>query len=188
MDLVRMTVKNLEAWGGIAHFELVLRKRTMQAIKREDQYEQEVRNARANGERLPRPLEASACPDRWLLGYLGKKKSFQDVTAFIDTIDTHVRDKNCKPPEFEILPTFKPGQLALLEAKAHKDVSKPTGITKRSTRRGSSSSRSTAARSRKASTPQNTPRATSRAITRSRAPNVSGTTIRRRLVRGIRSA
>lgn len=185
MDLVRMTVKNLEAWGGIAHFELVLRKRTMQAIKREDQYRQEVQDARANGRTIPPVLEASPCPDRWLLGYLGKKKSFQEVSIFVDTIEKHVRDNNCKPPEFEILPTFKPGQLALLEAKSHKDVSKPVGMTKRSTRRGSSSSRSVA-RSRKVISPQTTPKATSKVITRSRTPNVTGTPTRR-LVRGTRS-
>lgn len=187
MDLVRMTVKNLEAWGGIAHFELVLRKRTMQAIKREDQHDQEVRNARANGQRLPRPLEASPCPDRWLLGYLGKKKTFPDVATFIDTIEKYVRDNNCKPPEFEILPTFKPGQLALLEAKSHKDVSKPAGISKHSTRRGSSSSRSAVARSRRVISPQTTPKTTPKVITRSRTPNFTGTTTRR-LVRGTRSA
>ena len=156
MDLIRKTVENLEDWGGIAHFELTLRKRTLMAIKHEDEHDQEVEDSTTNDS--PSAPKALRCADRWLITYLGKKKSFDDVYDFVDVVQEHIQQNKSKLPEFEILPTFKPGRMDIQEKKQKKakKSSKPAGVTKRSTKRKLTNSRS-ASMSIATATPNRTP-------------------------------
>ena len=171
MDLIRKTVENLEDWGEVAHFELTLRKRTMMAIKCEDEYNQKVEDSRADDRHTPPAPKASRCADRWLFAYLGKRKSFDDVYDFVDVVQEHITQNKCKLPEFEILPTYKPGRMNIQEKtkKTAKHSAKPAGVVKRSNKRNSTSSRSDSL-SKTTVTPNRTPMATPRLTHRAIEP------------------
>ena len=140
MDLVRRTVQNMQEWGGISCFELILRKRVMQAIKREEKQKTKSMNARNSTPHPPQGFAVDYTSAKWLVPYLGEKKTFDDVLHFIDLVEDYVKGNNSKPPEFEILPTFKRGRMVIPEVKKSlKSSSKPHGITKQPA--GSSSSK-----------------------------------------------
>ncbi|MCJ1400810.1 hypothetical protein MMC11_004018 [Xylographa trunciseda] len=157
LDLVRRTVENLQKWGGVSHFELILRKRAMQAITRDERYDREQKNSRATTMQSSPHLDKNRRPEAWLVPYLGKGKSFEDILKVVDLIEEHVTDNNCKPPEFEILPFYKPGRMNLpTSKKTLKVTAKPEGIRKRQSRRAPSGSQS-AVQSRSVGTAQSTP-------------------------------
>ena len=110
------------------------------AIKRADEHDQEVEDSRADNRHSPSATDAH----RWLLTYLGKKKSFDDVYDFVDVVQEHIKREKCKLPEFEILPNYKPGQINLQEKKQKraKTPARPAGVVKRSKKRNSISARS----------------------------------------------
>ncbi|MCJ1421494.1 hypothetical protein MMC32_007858 [Xylographa parallela] len=143
LDLVRRTVENLQNWGGVSHFELILRKRAMQAVKRDERHKREETTLRASTMRCSANQDKTSCAETWLVPYLGKAKSFEDILKFVDLIEEHVTDNNCKPPEFEILPFYKPGRMNIpTSKKTVKGTAKPEGIKKRPNRRTTSASRS----------------------------------------------
>ncbi|MCJ1389012.1 hypothetical protein MMC18_001865 [Xylographa bjoerkii] len=173
LDLVRRTVENLQNWGGVAHFELILRKRAMQAIKRDEKHDREQKiNPRSTTTRISPNPDKSRCAETWLVPYLGKQKSFEDILKVVDLIEEHVTDNNCKPPEFEILPFYKPGRMNLpTSKKTLKETSKPKGIRKHQSGRTSSRSRSAVqskgiatTKSTPTGTPNTTPRLTPRTL------------------------
>jgi hypothetical protein len=150
-----------------------LRKRTMDRIKREDEYEQEVEYAQANRRQPPAPLKEPTCPDRWLLPHLGRNKTFEETIAFVNLVLEHIQENNCKPPEFEILPTFKTSRVPAMDTRSVRETSRPTGVTKSSARRKSSGSQ-TNVRPKRTIQPQATPNTSPRVKLRSRAPTIDG--------------
>ncbi|MCJ1471472.1 hypothetical protein MMC13_000111 [Lambiella insularis] len=132
MDLVRRTVENLQVWGGVANFELILRKRAMQAIRQEEFGDDKQETLHAAGVQPSPDLATKRNTETWLVPYLGKNKAFEDILEFVDLIEEHVKEHNCKPPEFEILPSYQPGYMRLPEAKKSlKQTAKPAGVKKR---------------------------------------------------------
>ncbi|MCJ1382252.1 hypothetical protein MMC17_005365 [Xylographa soralifera] len=172
LDLVRRTVENLQNWGGVLHFELILRKRAMQAIKRDERNNREEKDSRPSTMRCSPNPDKGPCAETWLVPYLGKGKSFEEILKFVDLIEEHVTDNNCKPPEFEILPFYKPGRMNVpTSKKTLKRTAKPEGIRKRQTGRTASASRSAVqsksvatAKSTPSTTPKTTPSLTPRTL------------------------
>ena len=154
------------------HFELILRKRAMQAIRRYKGHEREDNNSHDTIMRSSPMPEKNRCAEAWLVPYLGKEKSFEDILKVVDLIEEHVNDNNCKPPEFEILPSYKPGRMNLPTGKKTlKETSKPKGIRKRSSGRTGSGSQPAAqyrgvatTKSSPATTPKTTPSHTPRTL------------------------
>ena len=160
LDLVRRTVENLRDWGGVSHFDLILRKRAMQAIKRDERHNREEKHLRTSTMRCSPKQDKHACAETWLVPYLGNGKSFEDILKVVDLIEEHVTEKNCKPPEFEILPFYKPGQMNIpTSKKTLKGTEKPKGIRKRQNRRTASASRFTV-QSKSVATTKSTPTTT----------------------------
>ncbi|MCJ1293811.1 hypothetical protein MMC34_005367 [Xylographa carneopallida] len=172
LDLVRRTVENLQNWGGVSHFELILRKRAMQAIKRDERHHREEKNLRTSTTRCSLNQDKALRPETWLVPHLGKGKSFEDILKVVDLIEEHMTDKNCKLPEFEILPFYKPGRMNILTSKKTlKGAAKPEGIRKRQNERTASASRSVVqsksvatGKSTPATTPKTTPSLTPRTL------------------------
>lgn len=145
MDLVRRTVENLQQWGNITHFELILRKRAMQAICREGSDDDQHQPLRATSAGSTPHSATKHSSEAWLVPYLGNHKSFEDILEFVNLIEEYVKEHNCKPPEFEILPSYKPGYMKLPEGKKSlKQTAKPTGVRKRASHPNVNVSRSVA--------------------------------------------
>ncbi|MCJ1285023.1 hypothetical protein MMC26_004360 [Xylographa opegraphella] len=161
LDLVRRTVENLQNWGGVSHFELILRKRAMQAIKRDERHTREEKSSHPSTMRVRPNQEKSPGAETWLLPYLGKRKSFEEILQFVDLIEERVTENNSKLPEFEILPCYKPGRMNIpTSKKTLKGTAKPAGIRKRQIGRTASASRSAAQSKSVATTPATTPMTT----------------------------
>ena len=101
MDLVRATVQNLETKGIIVCWDISLRKRALELVVSEDM-------ARSTSSAAGGGLNA-ACPERMLLPFTGKEKSFADVYALVGLVRDYCIRNNCEPLEFEIVPQFRPG-------------------------------------------------------------------------------
>ena len=132
LELIRIVVNNFEAWGGVENFEVILRKRAAQAMAREDKFNRDIK---ASGRRESSGGQSASWKERWLVPYLGKNKSFQDVYKILDRIDDFAKEHNLEnPPEFEILPCYKPGWIKdrELPKTSVAQAAKPTGIAKRS--------------------------------------------------------
>ena len=132
LELIRIVVNNFETWGGVENFEVILRKRAAQAMAREDKLQKELRTS---GRADPNEGQPTSWKERWLVPYLGKNKSFEDVYKILDRIDAFAREHNLEnPPEFEILPSYKPGWVKTEEPPKTSvaQAAKPSGIAKRS--------------------------------------------------------
>ena len=133
LELIRIVVNNFETWGGVENFEVILRKRAAQAMAREDKLHKELQ---PGGRTDPHEGQSTTWKERWLVPYLGKNKSFEDVYKILDRIDAFAQEHNLEnPPEFEILPSYKPGWIRNeeLPKTSVAQAAKPTGIAKRST-------------------------------------------------------
>lgn len=135
MDLVKTTLKRMEKWGGITDFEFTLRLQAQKHVDREIEYENACEEARAAGEAPPPPAQdVTPSEERWLVPYLGKKKSFDEVFSTVEKIIERVENNLCQPPQFEILPSYKPGwakpRKPSKRALALAAAGKPTGIQK----------------------------------------------------------
>ena len=137
MRLVKATVRNLEAWGGVTDFEIDLRKRAKQSIVREDAANAATDKKR--GESSRSKIVTYHAKERWMVRYCGKGKSYDDVYDLIDAIVEHCNKYSAPCPEFELVPNIKPHLMGRREA-AHppKKLSKqtarsakPTGVAKR---------------------------------------------------------
>ena len=132
LELIRIVVNNFETWGGVENFEVILRKRAAQAMAREDKLHKELQ---PGGRTDPHEGQSTTWKERWLVPYLGKNKSFEDVYKILDRIDAFAREHNLEnPPEFEILPSYKPGWIKHEEVPKPSlaQAAKPSGIAKRS--------------------------------------------------------
>ena len=132
LELIRIVVNNFETWGGVENFEFILRKRAAQAMAREDKLYKELRTS---GRAEPHEGQSPSWRERWLVPYLGKNKSFEDVYKILDRIDAFAQEHNLEnPPEFEILPSYKPGWIKTeeLPKTSVAQAAKPSGIAKRS--------------------------------------------------------
>ena len=131
MDLVRKALDKMQAWGGITEFEFALRLRARKLIENQDNYYRACEQARAARRPLPPPhpdmdLESK---ERFLVPYLGKHKSFDDMFDIIDMIEEHIEEHKCDAPEIEILPSFRSG-FEKPKKLTQRAAMKPTGVQK----------------------------------------------------------
>lgn len=109
MDLVRATVKNLEAKGIIVCWDISLRKRALEQVVSEDLARSTPSSASSSAAAMVTSASLSHCPERMLLPFTGKEKSFSDVYALVGLVREYCIRNNCEPLEFEIVPQFRPG-------------------------------------------------------------------------------
>ncbi len=110
MGMVRKTVENLRAWGGVEDFKIGLRKRVETLIKEADDYERAVEHAARNKYSRPEPPEMpEIIHERCLLPFVGSEKSFNVVFAVLDRATEYCREHgDLDALQFEIIPRFKP--------------------------------------------------------------------------------
>ena len=134
MDLVKTTLKRMNKWGGITDFEFTLRLQAQKHVDREIEYEKACEEARAAGKEPSPVQDATPSEERWLVPYLGKNKSFDEIFSTVEKIIERVENNLCQPPQFEILPSFKPGwakpRKPSKKALALAAAGKPTGVQK----------------------------------------------------------
>ena len=150
MDLVRKALDKMQAWGGITEFEFALRLRARKLIENQDNYQRACDEATAARRPLPPPhpdIEVES-KERFLVKYLGKHKSFDDMFVIIDIIEEHIEEYKCNAPEIEILPSFKSG-FEKPKKQTQRAATKPVGVQK------SKAKASESPRSRVGNTPSN---------------------------------
>ncbi|KAL9116278.1 MAG: hypothetical protein Q9187_007199 [Circinaria calcarea] len=134
MDLVKTTLKRMKKWGGVADFEFTLRLQAQKHVDREIKHEKTCEEARAAGKAPPPAVDATASEERWLVPHLGKNKSFDEIFSTVEKIIERVENNLCQPPQFEILPSFKPGwakpRKPSKRALALAAAGKPAGVQK----------------------------------------------------------
>ena len=140
MDLVKTTLKRMKKWGGITDFEFTLRLQAQKHVDREIEHENACEEARAAGKAPPPTQDTTLSEERWLVPYLGKKKTFDEIFSTVEKIIERVENNLCQPPQFEILPSFKPGwakpRKPSKKALALAAAGKPTGVQKSRARGG----------------------------------------------------
>ncbi|KAL9577485.1 MAG: hypothetical protein Q9212_006336 [Teloschistes hypoglaucus] len=101
LQLIDGQLDKMENWGGISSWTI--------AIRKKERRELDAENALlAQHGALPEGMELK-CRERFLLPYLGSRKTFKDVRDLIDVVnlecDNHKGDKSWKDlPSFELLP------------------------------------------------------------------------------------
>ena len=131
MDLVRKALEKMQDWGGITEFEFALRLRARKLIENQDNHQRACEEAQATRRPLPPPHPDTdvESKERFLVPYLGKHKSFDDMFDIVDMIEEHIEEHKCNAPEIEILPSFRPG-FEKPKKQAQRNAAKPAGVQK----------------------------------------------------------
>jgi hypothetical protein len=108
MRLVRQTVENLQAWGGVTDFAINLRKRAVLLLKREDEGGKGAGTASASVHSVNAYETVDANDERWLLPFTGPHKSFAEVYDVIARVAERARVRQSPAAEFELVPNIKP--------------------------------------------------------------------------------
>ena len=114
MDLVETTLARMQESGGITGFDVALKLSAQRDLEAWAAYEKERQEALMNGETPPPPPPGSkdSATEKALVlveEHLGKNKTFAQVAALIHIVKEYVQETEAKPPQFELLPSFKDG-------------------------------------------------------------------------------
>ena len=103
-DILLRQLTRLERWGEVRSWEIAIRKKERDALKRED-YEMIRHQSSLGGVNQAVWNRVHQCKERMLMPYLGKNKTYSDVRRFLDFIHREVeRDTFPDMPGFELLP------------------------------------------------------------------------------------
>ena len=151
-DILLRQLTRLERWGGVRSWEIAIRKKERDALKREDD---QMVQLHSSGGAVNQAAwnRVHQCKDRFLLPYRGKNKTYEDVRELIDDIQQEVERGTLDDlPGFELLPDIDPIEYppagASKAAKGAEDEDEPTQPPVRAT-----TSKKQQPRNRSSSTP-----------------------------------
>ena len=135
MELVELTLARMKASGGITSFEVALKLSARKEWEAWELYERECEDAQRRGLPLPPrpgPDDLDPAEERDIVEkYLGKNRSFAQVGNLIGEVKEYVKTSEHKPPQFELLPSFKDdfGKQGTAPKKKSKSKLKPITTT-----------------------------------------------------------
>lgn len=93
-DIIRRQINRLELWGGVIDWQITLRKKERENLAAED-------------EKYAIDGTPRTCRERFLLPYLGHRKTYGDIRTLLQAIETEVTRTGADDlPGFELLPNI----------------------------------------------------------------------------------